>query len=228
MLKEPRPEDVRRNLGEDTPLLLVLLARRIVVFLARALATTDTRVTRVTCNNKRTAKVITCRLGNLRIVFSTLHPRDERNNERPFRDLKNGFELSFYTSDRANTRNSEKSNFIRDYARVYINREAFPARGSGISDAFKPRSDFRSIPWWAITTSTLGLVPMHTNTIKPPAITRPPSTRRTPCTRSALSAQARTPASFPPRRHPACINSPSFINLSFLIAQSPGTRKAGR
>jgi len=69
MLKEPRPEDVRRNLGEDTPLLLVLLARRIVVFLARALATTDTRVTRVTCNNKRTAKVITCRLGNPRIVF---------------------------------------------------------------------------------------------------------------------------------------------------------------
>lgn len=64
MLKEPRPEDVRRNLRKDTPLLLVLLARRVVVFLARALATTDTRVTRVTCNSKKRAKVITCRLGN--------------------------------------------------------------------------------------------------------------------------------------------------------------------
>lgn len=64
MLKEPRPEDVRRDLRKDTPLLLVLLARRIVVFLASALATTDTRVTRVTCNSKERAKVITCRLGN--------------------------------------------------------------------------------------------------------------------------------------------------------------------
>lgn len=48
MLKEPRPEDVRRNLRKDTPLLLVLLARRVVVFLASTLAATDTRVTRVT------------------------------------------------------------------------------------------------------------------------------------------------------------------------------------
>lgn len=64
MLKEPRPEDVRRNLRKDTPLLLVLLARRVIVFLARTLTTTDTRVTRVTCNSKKRAKVITCRLGN--------------------------------------------------------------------------------------------------------------------------------------------------------------------
>lgn len=48
MLKEPRPEDVRRNFRKDTPFLLVFLARRIVVFLARTLAATDTRVTRVT------------------------------------------------------------------------------------------------------------------------------------------------------------------------------------
>lgn len=64
MLKEPRPEDVRRYLREDTSLLLVFLSRRIVVFLSRALATADTRVTRVTCNSKKRAKVITCRLGN--------------------------------------------------------------------------------------------------------------------------------------------------------------------
>lgn len=56
MLEQPRPEDVGRDLGEDSSLLLVLLARRIVVFLARALATTDTRVTRVTCNNKERAR----------------------------------------------------------------------------------------------------------------------------------------------------------------------------
>lgn len=49
MLKEPRPEDVRRNFRKDTPFLLVFLARRIVVFLSRPLAATDTRVTRVTC-----------------------------------------------------------------------------------------------------------------------------------------------------------------------------------
>lgn len=71
MLKEPRPEDVRRNLRKDTPLLLVLLARRVVVFLARALATTDTRVTRVTCNSKKRAKVITCRLGNQYVFMLT-------------------------------------------------------------------------------------------------------------------------------------------------------------
>lgn len=50
MLKQPRPEDVGRDLGKDTPFLLVLLTRRIVVFLAGALAAADTRVTRVTCN----------------------------------------------------------------------------------------------------------------------------------------------------------------------------------
>lgn len=64
MLKEPRPEDVRRYLREDTSFLLVFLSRRIIVFLSRALATADTRVTRVTCNSKKRAKVITCRLGN--------------------------------------------------------------------------------------------------------------------------------------------------------------------
>lgn len=64
MLKEPRPEDVRRDFGKDTPFLLVFLARRIVVFLSRTLPATDTRVTRVTCNSKKRAKVTTCRLGN--------------------------------------------------------------------------------------------------------------------------------------------------------------------
>lgn len=64
MLKEPRPEDVRRDFRKDTPFLLVFLARRIVVFLARTFAATDTRVTRVTCNSKKRAKVTTCRLGN--------------------------------------------------------------------------------------------------------------------------------------------------------------------
>lgn len=56
MLEQPRPEDVGRDLGEDSSLLLVLLARRIIVLLASALATTDTRVTRVTCNNKERAR----------------------------------------------------------------------------------------------------------------------------------------------------------------------------
>lgn len=64
MLKEPRPEDVRRNLRKDTPFLLVFLSCRIVIFLACTLAATDTRVTRVTCNSKKRAKVITCRLDN--------------------------------------------------------------------------------------------------------------------------------------------------------------------
>lgn len=63
MLKEPRPEDVRRDLRKNTSLLLVLLARRVIVFLARSLATTDTRVTRVTYNSIKRAKVITCRLS---------------------------------------------------------------------------------------------------------------------------------------------------------------------
>lgn len=63
MLKEPRPEDVRRDFRKDTPFLLIFLARRIVVFLSRTLAATDTRVTRVTCNRKKGAKVTTCRLG---------------------------------------------------------------------------------------------------------------------------------------------------------------------
>lgn len=53
VLKQPSPEDVRRDLREDTPLLLVFLTRRVVVLLAGTLATSDTRVTRVTCNNKR-------------------------------------------------------------------------------------------------------------------------------------------------------------------------------
>lgn len=64
MLKQPRPEDVGRNFGKDTTFLLVLLTRRIVVFLARPLAATDTRVTRVTCNRNEEGKVITRRLGN--------------------------------------------------------------------------------------------------------------------------------------------------------------------
>lgn len=62
MLEQPRPEDVCRDLGKDAPLLLVLLTRRIVVFFASALAATDARVTRVTCNSKKKAKVITRRL----------------------------------------------------------------------------------------------------------------------------------------------------------------------
>lgn len=49
VLKQPRPEDIGRHFGEDTSLLLVLLTRRVVVFLAGALAAADTRVTRVTC-----------------------------------------------------------------------------------------------------------------------------------------------------------------------------------
>lgn len=49
VLKQPRPEDVGRHFGEDTPLLLILLTRRVVVFLAGTLAASDTRVTRVTC-----------------------------------------------------------------------------------------------------------------------------------------------------------------------------------
>lgn len=64
MLEQPRPEDVCRDLGEDASLLLVLLARRIVVLLARPLAATDARVTRVTCNSRKKAKVITRRLVN--------------------------------------------------------------------------------------------------------------------------------------------------------------------
>lgn len=50
VLKQPRPEDIGRHFGEDASLLLVLLTRRVVVFLAGALAAADTRVTRVTCN----------------------------------------------------------------------------------------------------------------------------------------------------------------------------------
>lgn len=48
VLKQPRPEDIGRDFGEDAPLLLVLLTRRIVVFLTGALAAADTRVTRIT------------------------------------------------------------------------------------------------------------------------------------------------------------------------------------
>lgn len=50
VLKQPRPEDIGRHFGEDASLLLILLTRRVVVFLAGALATADTRVTRVTCD----------------------------------------------------------------------------------------------------------------------------------------------------------------------------------
>lgn len=50
VLKQPRPEDIGRHFGEDASLLLVLLTRRVVVFLAGALAAADTRVTRVTCS----------------------------------------------------------------------------------------------------------------------------------------------------------------------------------
>lgn len=53
VLKQPRPEDIGRDFGEDAPLLLVLLTRRIVVFLTGALAAADTRVTRVTCNQTK-------------------------------------------------------------------------------------------------------------------------------------------------------------------------------
>lgn len=53
VLKQPRPEDICRHFGEDAPLLLVLLTRRIVVFLTGALAAADTRVTRVTCNQTK-------------------------------------------------------------------------------------------------------------------------------------------------------------------------------
>jgi len=66
MLKEPRPEDVRRNFRKDTSFLLVFLSWRIVIFLARALAATNARVTRVTCNKKRT-KIITCCLINVNL-----------------------------------------------------------------------------------------------------------------------------------------------------------------
>lgn len=47
VLEEPRPEDVRRDFWKNTPLLLVLLARGVVVLLPRAFATADTRVTRI-------------------------------------------------------------------------------------------------------------------------------------------------------------------------------------
>lgn len=57
VLKQPRPEDVGRDLGEDAPLLLVLLTRRIVVFLAGALAAADTRVTRVTGTTEEDGRV---------------------------------------------------------------------------------------------------------------------------------------------------------------------------
>lgn len=59
VLKQPRPEDVGRHFGEDTPLLLILLTRRVVVFLAGALATADTRVTRVTCDQNQIS-LISC------------------------------------------------------------------------------------------------------------------------------------------------------------------------
>lgn len=53
MLKQPRPEDVGRHFGKDTPLLLILLTRRIVVFLSGTLAAANTRVTRITCDRNQ-------------------------------------------------------------------------------------------------------------------------------------------------------------------------------
>lgn len=53
MLKQPRPEDVGCHFGKDTPLLLILLTRRIVVFLSGTLAAANTRVTRITCDQNQ-------------------------------------------------------------------------------------------------------------------------------------------------------------------------------
>lgn len=78
MLKEPRPEDVRRNLRKNTPFLLVFLSCRIVVLLTRALAATDTRVTRVTgtAEEDRGVKDTTTRVGRrtLRVRRRTPFP----------------------------------------------------------------------------------------------------------------------------------------------------------
>jgi hypothetical protein len=52
VLKEPRPEDVGGHLGEDAPLLLVLLAIGVVILLARALPGPDAGVARVTCKHQ--------------------------------------------------------------------------------------------------------------------------------------------------------------------------------
>lgn len=74
VLKQPRPEDVGRDLGKDAPLLLVLLARRVVVLLAGALAAADTRVTRVTCEqtNKKSSSSLLSIYQNEISAFSRL------------------------------------------------------------------------------------------------------------------------------------------------------------
>lgn len=53
MLKQPRPEDVGRDLGKYPPFLLILFARRIVVLFPGALAAANTRVASVACEQKR-------------------------------------------------------------------------------------------------------------------------------------------------------------------------------
>lgn len=50
VLEEPRPEDVRRHLRENSSLFLILLTRRIVVLFTGSFPATDTRVTRITWN----------------------------------------------------------------------------------------------------------------------------------------------------------------------------------
>lgn len=83
VLKQPRPENVGRDFRKDSSLLLVLLTRRIVVFLARALATADARIARVTGTAEEdggikdaTTRSVACRSLRVRrrTPFSTRTP----------------------------------------------------------------------------------------------------------------------------------------------------------
>lgn len=84
MLKQPRPEDVGRHFGKDTPLLLILLTRRIVVFLSGTLAAANTRVTRITCDQNQislTSSADSKPKLERTYVFETIEKRKKKEKE---------------------------------------------------------------------------------------------------------------------------------------------------
>lgn len=103
MLKQPRPEDVGRHFGKDTPLLLILLTRRIVVFLSGTLAAANTRVTRITCDRNQislTSSADSKPKLERTYVFETIEKRKKRKKKRGIKTINQNARVPPFESSR--------------------------------------------------------------------------------------------------------------------------------
>lgn len=169
MLKQPRPEDVGRHFGKDTPLLLILLTRRIVVFLSGTLAAANTRVTRITCDRNQISLTSSADFKpklERTYVFKKYREKEKKKEKGDKNDKSERACPPFRIIEMHYYRGWDFSSTLNHVPILGRETDRRTITTSSSLSPVTPPPPYRSVP-------------MHTNTIKPPAITlslfrRPP------------------------------------------------------